>query len=283
MTLRKKVLFITGASRGIGMAIALRAARDGACIAIVAKTTEPHPKLTGTIHTAAEAVKAAGGQAFAIACDIRDEAQIREAVAKTVEAFGGIDVCINNASAIDLEPTSNMSMKKFDLLQQINVRGTFLVTRECLPYLLNASNPHVLNLSPPLPIPAHLLGPSPAYAQSKAAMSFYATAMAAEYSNRGVAFNTLWPQTMIATAAVELVGTAEHIRRSRTPEIMADAAYWIVTQSSRVCSGHHYIDEDVLVAAGLTDLSGYRNTPGEETLMTDLFVEPRSVRVGVKY
>lgn len=282
MNLNGKVLFITGASRGIGLAIALRAARDGARVAVVAKTTQPHPHLSGTIYTAAQQISDAGGQALPIACDIRDDEQIAAAVAKTVEAFGAIDICINNASAIDLAPTADITLKKLELLQQINVRGTFLVTRYCLTHLLRADNPHVLNLSPPLPIETALLGTYPAYSQTKFSMSFFAAAMAHEYREQGIAFNTLWPQTTIATAAIELVAP-EHLRRSRKPEVMADAAHWILTQPASVCTGRHFIDEEVLIGAGVTDLTPYRVTAGTEVLATDLFVRPSREHPGIRY
>jgi len=272
-TLNGKTIFISGGSRGIGLAIALRAARDGANIAIAAKTSSPHPKLEGTIHTAAEAIEKAGGKALPILCDIRDEHQISGAVAATVEKFGGIDICINNASAINLSPTLETDVKRYDLMMQINVRGTFLVTQACLPHLLQASNPHVLSLGPPPLLAPQWFAPYPAYALSKYAMSLYAMGMAEEFRAKGVAFNTLWPKTLIATAAVRNVVAGEAgLARSRTPEIMADAAHWILTRQSREFTGQHCVDEQVLTSAGVFDLSSYRTVPGEGGLETDLFV-----------
>ncbi|MES2128905.1 MAG: NAD(P)-dependent oxidoreductase [Pseudomonadota bacterium] len=272
MSLKGKTLFITGASRGIGLAIALRAARDGANIAIVAKTTEPQPRLPGTIYTAAAEVEAAGGQALAIACDIRDDAQIAAAVAQTVERFGGIDICINNASAINLSPTLALDPKRYDLMHNINARGTFMVSRACVPHLKKAENPHVLNMSPPLNFVPEWFAPFPAYAMAKYAMSVYAMAMAEEFANDGIAFNTLWPRTMIDTAAVRNLLDAEGLGKSRKPDIMADAAWLILTQSSRSTSGRHFIDEQVLIEAGITDLRPYRTVAGTAELTEDLFV-----------
>jgi citronellol/citronellal dehydrogenase len=272
-TLSGKTLFISGASRGIGLAIALRAARDGARIAIAAKTSTPHPKLPGTIHTAADEVRQAGGQALALECDIRFEQQIEAAVARTVEAFGGIDICINNASAISLTPTLQTDPKRYDLMHQINVRGTFMVSRACVPHLRRAENPHVLTLSPPLNLVPGWFAPYPAYALSKYSMSIYAMAMAEEFRADGIAFNTLWPRTIIATAAVRnLLGGDEAISRSRRPEIVADAAHVILTSSSRAFTGRHCIDEEVLLAAGVSDFEGYRTVPGAGALAPDLFV-----------
>jgi citronellol/citronellal dehydrogenase len=272
-TLAGKTVFITGASRGIGLAIALRAARDGANIAIAAKTSTPHPKLPGTIHTAAEQVRQAGGQALALECDIRFEQQIEAAVARTVEAFGGIDVCVNNASAISLTPTLQTEPKRYDLMHQINVRGTFMVSRACVPHLRRAANPHVLTLSPPLNLVPAWFAPYPAYALSKYSMSIYAMAMAEEFRADGIAFNRLWPRTIIATAAVRnLLGGDDAISRSRKPEIVADAAHVILTSRSREFTGRHCIDEEVLRAAGVSDFQGYRTAPGSGALAPDLFV-----------
>src|ERR1700733_11735704 len=262
-TLAGKTVFISGASRGIGLAIALRAARDGANIAIAAKTTTPHPKLPGTIHTAAEQVRQAGGRALALECDIRFEQQIEAAVARTADEFGGIDICVNNASAISLTPTLQTDAKRYDLMHQINGRGTFLVSRACIAHLRGAANPHVLMLSPPLNLVPAWFAPYPAYALSKYSMSIYAMAMAEEFRADGIAFNTLWPRTIIATAAVRnLLGGAEAINRSRPSKIVADAAYVILTKSSREFTGQHCIDEDVLIAAGITDFQSYRTVPG---------------------
>ena len=272
-TLAAKTLFITGASRGIGLAIGLRAARDGANVAIAAKTTTPHPRLPGTIHSAAEQVRQAGGRALALECDIRFEQQIELAVARTVDEFGGIDICINNASAISLTPTLQTDPKRYDLMHQINGRGTFLVSRACVPHLRRAANPHVLMMSPPLNLVPGWFAPYPAYALSKYSMSIYAMAMAEEFRADGIAFNTLWPRTIIATAAVRnLLGGEDAISRSRTPEIVADAAHAILAKNSREFTGRHCIDEEVLMAAGVTDFERYRTLPGGGALAMDLFV-----------
>jgi citronellol/citronellal dehydrogenase len=272
-TLAGKTLFITGASRGIGLAIAVRAARDGAHIAIAAKTATPHPRLPGTIHTAAEQIRQAGGRALALECDIRFEQQIEAAVARTVAEFGGIDICVNNASAISLTATLQTDAKRYDLMHQINGRGTFLVSRACIPHLRGAANPHVLMLSPPLRLVPAWFAPYPAYALSKFSMSIYAMAMAEEFRADGIAFNTLWPRTIIATAAVaNLLGGESAIRRSRSPEIVADAAHAILTSNSREFTGRHCIDDEVLRTAGVTDLERYRTVPGAEALLPDLFV-----------
>ncbi|MGH8079286.1 MAG: SDR family oxidoreductase [Lysobacter sp.] len=273
MSLRGKTLFITGASRGIGLAIAKRAARDGANIAIAAKSAEPNPKLPGTIFSAAEEIEAAGGRALPIQCDIRDEEQIEAAVARTVETFGGIDICVNNASAISLTPTLQTEPKRYDLMHQINARGTFMVSRACIPHLRGAANPHVLNLSPPLPYRMDDFARHAAYSLAKYAMSFYAAAMAVEFQADGIAFNTLWPRTLIATVALQAIpGATALVPRSRTPEIMADAAYAIFARSAREFTGQHCIDDRVLAAAGIFDLRGYRVQPGDEALVPDLFV-----------
>jgi len=278
-----KTLFISGASRGIGLAIALRAARDGANIAVAAKTRTPHPKLPGTIYTAAEEIRQAGGQALALECDIRFEQQIETAVAKTIEQFGGIDICVNNASAISLTSTVQTDPKRYDLMYQINVRGTFMVSRACIAHLRRAANPHVLMLSPPLQLEPTWFAPYPAYALSKYSMSLYAMAMAREFKPDGIAFNTLWPRTIIATAAVQnLLGGDAAIAQSRTPQIVADAAYAILTKNSRDFTGQHCIDEDVLAAAGITDLRPYRTTPGSGPLAPDLFVADASARPGIQ-
>jgi citronellol/citronellal dehydrogenase len=272
-SLAGKTFFISGASRGIGLAIALRAARDGANIAVAAKTSAPHPRLPGTIHTAAEQIRQAGGRALALECDIRFEQQIEAAVARTVDEFGGIDICVNNASAISLTPTLQTDAKRYDLMHQINARGTFMVSRACIPHLRGAANPHVLMLSPPLNLVPAWFAPYPAYALSKYSMSIYAMAMAEEFRGDGIAFNTLWPRTIIATAAVRnLLGGEDAISRSRTPEIVADAAHAILVRSSREFTGRHCIDEDVLIAAGVTDFERYRALPGKGALLPDLFV-----------
>jgi citronellol/citronellal dehydrogenase len=269
-----KTLFVTGASRGIGLAIATRAARDGANVAIVAKTTEPHPKLPGTIYTAAEEIEAAGGRALALACDVRLEDQVRAAVDRAVEAFAGIDICVNNASAIQLTGTVETDMKRFDLMHQINTRGTFLVSKVCIPHLRRAANPHVLNIGPPLNFEAKWFAPNVAYTMSKYGMSLCVLGMAEEFRADGIAFNALWPRSTIATAAVRnLLGGEEAVRGSRTPQIMADAAHIILTRPSREFSGNFCVDDEVLASAGVSDLSAYAVDPTAE-LFPDFFVEP---------
>ncbi|MCS6799131.1 MAG: NAD(P)-dependent oxidoreductase [Myxococcota bacterium] len=271
-TLRDRTLFITGASRGIGLAIALRAARDGARIAIAAKTAEPHPKLPGTIYTAAEAIERAGGKALPLVCDIRFEDQVRAAVERTVQVFGGIDVLVNNASAISLTPTVETPMKRFDLMHAINTRGTFLCGQACIPHLARSSNPHILCISPPLNLEARWFAPHLAYTIAKFGMSLCALGWSEELRPQGIAANALWPRTVIDTAAVRnLLGGADVAARARKPEIMADAAHWILTQPARQCTGNFFVDEDLLRAAGVTDFSGYAVTPGVEPL-PDFFV-----------
>ncbi len=271
-TLQGKTLFITGASRGIGKAIALRAARDGANIVVVAKTTEPHPKLPGTIYTAVEEIEAAGGRGLACATDIRFEDQVQAAVASAVEAFGGIDIVVNNASAIFLAGTADTPIKRFDLMHSINVRGTFLVTQHCLPSLLEADNPHVLNLSPPLSMESRWFAPHVAYTMSKFGMSMCVLGMAEEFQEQGVAVNALWPRTVIATAAVQnLLGGDAMVQRSRKPEIMADAAHAILIRDSREWSGNFFVDDEVLRDEGVTELDHYAVNP-EMELMDDFFL-----------
>ncbi len=272
MSLANKTLFITGASRGIGLAIALRAARDGANVAIAAKTAEPHPKLEGTIYTAAEEIEAAGGKALPLVVDVRDELSVQEAVAKTVEAFGGIDVCVNNASAIQLTGTLETDMKRYDLMHQINTRGTYVTSKTCIPHLRKAANPHVLNLSPPLDMKPRWFEPHVAYTMAKYGMSMCALGMAEEFRGDGIAFNALWPRTGIATAAIRnaLAGD-EGMRACRTVDIMADAAYWIFNQPSRRCTGNFFIDDVLLYAAGERDFDKYRVDPSRD-LMPDFFV-----------
>ncbi len=270
-TLKGQTLFITGASRGIGKAIALRAARDGANIVIAAKTTEPHPKLPGTIYTAAEEIEKAGGRALPCMVDIRDEGQIAAAVAKAVETFGGIDILVNNASAISLTGTLETPMKRYDLMHGINTRGTFACSQACIPYLKKSSNPHILNNSPPLNMEARWFGPHVAYTMAKFGMSMCVLGMAEEFKSEGIAVNAIWPRTVIATAAVQnLLGGDETMRGSRSPEIMADAAYAILTKPSREFTGRFCIDEDVLRAEGVTDFSKYQQ-PGAE-LLPDYFL-----------
>ncbi|WP_058868055.1 NAD(P)-dependent oxidoreductase [Chloracidobacterium thermophilum] len=267
-----KTLFITGASRGIGLAIALRAARDGARIAIAAKTAEPHPKLPGTVYTAAAEIEAAGGKALPLVVDIQDENQVAAAVAQTVETFGGIDILVNNASAISLTPTLQTPMKRYDLMHRINTRGTFVCSQACLPHLFKADNPHILNISPPLNMDSRWFAPHVAYTMAKYGMSMCVLGMAAEFREQGVAVNALWPRTAIATAAVRnLLGGDETVRRCRKPEIMADAAHAILTQPSRACTGNFFIDEDVLRSAGVTDFTPYAIDASAE-LLPDFFI-----------
>ena len=270
--LKGKTLFITGASRGIGKAIALRAARDGASIVIAAKTTVPHPKLPGTIYTAAEEIEAAGGTALPCIVDIRFEDQVEAAVAKTMETFGRIDILVNNASAIHLTDTVSTPMKRYDLMHQINTRGTFLCSQKCIPHLAQADNPHILNLSPPLNMEAKWFAPHVAYTMAKFGMSMCVLGMAAELKSRGIAVNALWPRTTIATSAVRnLLGGEEMVRASRKPEILADAAHAILTKPSRECTGNFFVDDAVLQAEGITDLSSYAVDPKAD-LMPDFFV-----------
>ena len=272
MSLRGKTLFITGASRGIGLAIALRAARDGANIAIAAKTTEEHPKLPGTIYTAAKEIEAAGGQALPCVVDIRLEDQVAAAVAKTVETFGGIDILVNNASAISITGTRHTQMKRYDLMHQINTRGTFVCSQACIPHLEKAENPHILMLSPPLDMSPRWFGPHLAYTMAKYGMSMCVLGLSAELAKNGIAANALWPRTMIATAAVRnLLGGDSSIRGSRTPEIVADAAHWIFTQPSRETTGNFFIDEEILRKAGVTDFDKYAVDP-TAPLLPDLFL-----------
>jgi citronellol/citronellal dehydrogenase len=271
MSLRGKTLFITGASRGIGLAIAIRAARDGANVAIAAKTTEPHPKLPGTIYTAAKEIEDAGGKALPLQVDIRHEEQVLEAVKKTAETFGGIDICVNNASAINLTGTEALDMKRYDLMHGINTRGTFVTSKACIPYLKKAANPHVLNLSPPLNMEERWFAPHVAYTMAKFGMSMCVLGMAGEFRKDGIAFNALWPRTTIATAAVQnLLGGDAMIRGSRKPEIMADAAYVIFNKPAKETTGNFFIDEDVLTQAGVTDFSHYAIDPTAK-LFPDFF------------
>ncbi|RLK46806.1 citronellol/citronellal dehydrogenase [Alkalispirillum mobile] len=275
MSLHRRTLFITGASRGVGLAIALRAARDGANIAIAAMTDQPHPKLPGTIHTAAKAIEQAGGRALPLVVDIRDEGQVAAAVERTAEHFGGIDILVNNASAIRLSGTLDTAIKHFDLMHQVNARGTFLCTRTCLPHLLQADNPHVLTLSPPLNLKSEHFGPHLAYSLAKFGMSLCTLGLAEEFRDRGVAFNSLWPRTLLDTAAVRnLLGGEAMARRARRPEIMADAAHMVLTRPAREQTGQFLIDEAVLREAGVTDFSRYRGDPDlpESALQDDLFL-----------
>lgn len=272
-SLKGKTLFITGASRGIGKAIGLRAAADGANIVVAAKTVEPHPRLPGTIFTAAEEMIAAGGAALPVAVDVRDEAAVERAVERAVDEFGGIDVLVNNASAISLTGTLDTPMKRYDLMQQVNGRGTFLCTQKCLPFLKQSANPHVLMMAPPLGLDPAWFSPHVAYTIAKFNMSLCVLGMAAEFESAGIAVNALWPRTTIDTDAIGMLGGDEARRRSRLPSIVADAAWCILTRESRGCSGHFFIDDDVLQSEGVTDFSRYRH-PGveDEDLMLDFFV-----------
>ena len=272
MDLKGKTLFITGASRGIGKAIALRAARDGANVAVVGKTDTPHPKLPGTVHATVQEIERAGGRGLACVADIRFEDQVLGAVQQTVSTFGGIDVLVNNASAISLTRTPETELKRFDLMHQVNTRGTFLCSKACLPQLRGRENPHVLMLSPPLTLKPEFFAPHLAYSLTKFGMSLCVLGLSAELAADGIAVNALWPKTVIATAAVQnLLGGDAAIARARSPEIVADAAYLILTRPAREFTGNFCIDEDVLAAAGISDLSRYSSAPREE-LLPDLFV-----------
>ena len=267
-----KTAFITGASRGIGKAIALKLASYGANIIIVAKSVEENPKLGGTIFSAAKEIEEAGGKALAIQCDIRNEEQIQEAIAKGVEAFGGIDILINNASAISLTTTENTDSKRFDLMHSINVRGTFLVSKHCIPHLKKGKNPHIITLSPPLNMDPKWFGNHLAYTLSKYNMSMIAVGLAEELKQYKIASNALWPRTTIATAAVQnLLGGQMLMNMSRTPEILADAVFHILNEPSDKCTGNCFLDEQVLATHGVTDLSSYSVVPGAQ-LFTDLFL-----------
>ena len=269
--LKGRTLFITGASRGIGLAIALRAARDGANIAVVAKTTEPHPKLPGTIYSAASEIEAAGGRALPLAVDIRNDGQVAEAVARTVKTFGGIDILVNNASAIWLRGTLDTPMKRFDLMQQVNARGSFLCAQACLPHLLKSANPHILTLAPPPSLDPKWWAPHTGYTLAKMGMSFVTLGLAAEFRTQGVAINALWPRTIIATDALNMIPGVD-VARCRKPEIVADAAREVLVQTARDFTGNFLLDEEVLRAAGVNDFARYA-VDSSKPLLTDLFVE----------
>ena len=276
MNLQGKTLFITGASRGIGLAIALRAARDGANIVIAAKTAETNPKLPGTIHSAAAEIEAAGGRALALQTDIRDEASVLDAVARAVAHFGGIDILVNNASAISLTPTPATPMKRFDLMFGVNVRGTYLCTQACLPHLIKASqagrNPHVLNMSPPLSMREHWFAPHVAYTMAKYGMSECTLGHAGEFRQHGIGVNSLWPRTAIATAALQMIPGVD-VSKCRTPEILADAAWHILTSDAKTTTGNFFIDDALLVQHGVTDFDRYSVTPGNRDFIPDFFVD----------
>jgi citronellol/citronellal dehydrogenase len=272
MSLKDKVIFISGGSRGIGLAMAKKAAKDGAKIVVAAKTADPHPKLPGTIYTAADEIIEAGGEALPIICDIRDEDNVRDAINTSVDHFGGIDVCINNASAIQLTGTLQTDMKRYDLMNQINARGTFLVSKVCLPHLIKSDNPHILNLSPPLDMDPKWFGPHVAYTMAKFGMSLCVLGMAEEFKEEGVAVNALWPRTAVATAAIKnALGGDSIMNISRSPEIMADAAHVILTKNSREFTGNFCIDDNLLADNGVTNFSQYAEVPFAE-LAPDFFV-----------
>ena len=287
MSLAGKTLFITGASRGIGLAIGLRAARDGANIAIAAKTDKPHPKLTGTIYTAAEEIERAGGRALPLVVDVRDEAMVKDALAQTAARFGGIDIVVNNASAIALTPVADTEMKRFDLMHQINARGTFVVSKWSIGYLEKAANPHILMISPPLDMKEKWFAPHTAYSMAKFGMSLVVLGLAGELRPKGIAVNALWPRTVIATAAVQnLLGGQTVMQRARKPEIMADAAYTIFAKPAREFTGRFLIDDTFLAENGVRDFDRYRVDPGQQ-LAPDFFVpdeipSPANVFVGVR-
>ena len=274
-TLKGRTIFISGASRGIGLAIVRRAAADGANIVIAAKTTDPHPKLPGTIFSAAQEVEAAGGKALPIACDIREEEQVVAAARRAAETFGGIDILINNASAINLTPTEATPMKRFDLMMGVNTRGTFLCTQACLPYLKQSGerrrNPHILTLSPPLNMEARWFAPHVAYTMAKYGMSMCVLGHAEEFRAYGIAVNALWPRTVIQTAALQMIPGVKP-EHCRTPEIMADAAYAVLTSDAAANTGNFYIDDEVLAKGGITDLAKYSVVPGSRQLLPDLFL-----------
>jgi citronellol/citronellal dehydrogenase len=276
MSLKGKTLFISGASRGIGLAIATRAARDGANVAIAAKSDQPHPKLPGTIHTAAAQIEAAGGKALPMQVDIRDENAVAEAAARCAEHFGGLDILVNNASAISLTGTLETPMKRFDLMFGVNVRGTYVCSQACLPYLKKSAqagrNPHILNLSPPLSMKSRWFAPHVAYTMAKYGMSMCVLGMAEEFRKDGIAVNALWPRTVIATAALNLIPMADP-KLGRKPEIMADAAHAILSRDARNCTGNFFIDDEVLKEAGVQDLDQYAVAPGNRNLLPDFFVD----------
>src|SRR4051812_31374278 len=273
MSLAGRTPFISGGSRGIGLAIALRAARDGANVALIAKTAEPHPKLPGTVFTAAQEIEAAGGRALPIVGDIREAGQVEQAVVQAVERFGGIDVCVNNASAINLSRVQDLPVRRYDLMQEINARGTFVVSRACLPHLKQGTNPHILTLSPPISLEPRWLGPHIGYTLSKYGMTLLALGLAEELREDGVASNALWPRTLIATAAVRnLLGGDAAMAVSRKPELYADAAYAVLSRDSRACTGNAFLCEDVLREEGVSDFDRYAFMPGS-TPQVDLFVD----------
>lgn len=271
-TLQGRTILMSGGSRGIGLAIALRAAADGANVALLAKTDQPHPALEGTIHTAAAEIEAAGGKALPVVGDVRSEESVREAVAATVERFGGIDIVVNNASAVDVSPARELPMKKYDLMQEVNTRGTYLLTAAAIEHLERAENPHVLTMSPPLNLDPKWFGPHTAYSISKYGMSMVTLGLAEELREAGIAVNSLWPRTIIATAAIKnVLGGEAAMARARDPRIMGDAAHAILTRPARETTGTFFVDDEVLAEAGITDLSVYGGSP--ETLQPDIFLD----------
>lgn len=287
MSLKGKTLFITGASRGIGLAIALRAARDGANIAVAAKTETPHPKLPGTIHTAAEEIVKAGGRALPLVVDVRDEASVKAGIERTVATFGGLDIVVNNASAIQVTPVMQTDMKRFDLMHQVNARGTYMVSKYAIPYLLNSSNPHILMNSPPLDMQEKWFAPHTAYSMAKFGMSLVVLGLAGELRSKGIAVNALWPRTTIATSAIKnLLGGDETLQMSRSPEIMADAAYAIFQKPARSFTGYFLIDDSVLAGEGVTDFEPYRINPTKPLapcfFVPDELTPPRGVEIAGK-
>jgi citronellol/citronellal dehydrogenase len=274
-TLAGLTLLMSGGSRGIGLAIATRAAQDGANVVLLAKTAEPQPRLEGTVHTAAAQIQEAGGQALAVVGDVRNDDDVTRAVDAAVDRFGGIDIVVNNASALDLRPTREIDMKKYDLMQDINARGTFLLSKTAIPHLERSAHAHVLTLSPPLDLRPKWAGAYLAYTMAKYGMSLVTLGLSEELREAGIAANSLWPRTTIATAAVaNLLGGEEGLAGSRTPAIMADAAYAVLVRDPRSCTGNFFVDEDVLAEEGVTDLEGYRTMPGSGRLDTDLFLDP---------
>lgn len=271
-SLKGKTIVVTGASRGIGYHIAHRAAQDGANIVVLAKTSAEDPRLPGTIHTAADDMKTAGGNSLALQCDIRFEEQVQKAMTQAVEAYGGIDILINNASAISLTPTEQTPIKRWDLMHAVNGRGTFLCSQAALPHLKKASNPHILNISPPLNMKPRWFANHVAYTMAKYEMSMCTLGMAEEFKKDGIAVNSLWPESTIATAAVKMLGGDEMMKHSRSADIMADAAHWVLSQSSKECTGNFFLDVQVLERAGVTDLSKYAIEPGSD-LILDLFLD----------
>jgi citronellol/citronellal dehydrogenase len=274
-TLAGKTIVMSGGSRGIGLAIALRAGQDGANVVLLAKTATPHPKLEGTVFTAAEEIERAGGHALAVVGDVRNDTDVQQAVDQAVSTFGGIDIVVNNASAIDLSGTERLDMKRYDLMQDINTRGTFLLSKAAIPHLRAAANPHILTLSPPLNLAPHWIGGHLGYTLAKYGMSLCTVGLAEEFAAEGIAANSLWPRTMIDTAAVRnLLGGSAQAAHARSPRIVADAAYAILTRPSRECTGNLFVDDEVLAAEGMTDLSGYLAAGATGDLALDIFLDP---------